>query len=198
MTLSVYVTKTYVTSLLLQDISLPWFNMHGECLWVYYFCLPQRQFEGTPKVGICIAPIWEYQSLFCATYNNPNLEKYLDYAWAGAMVMGRRCDLERDDPKFKEMLNGHVSFFLDRISSANQEVKPMNALSLAIEAVLRHDENYKVFRQFWCAPPLNFSSAINWKAYDYWYFSSNVAWPKEGATFGPNKEVLSEPKAGHI
>lgn len=189
---------TFDIFLSLQQIDLPWHDMHGQCIWVFYFCLSER-YQYCDKqvyVNLCLAPIWEYQQLFKHTYGNPNLIKCIDYVWSGALWLQRRCDLS---DSYSELLKNHKNFMEERLFSSGIEIKPKNALRIGMELAQREEPRlFSWLKKMWYAPPEDFSTALNWKAYDYWYFSSYNSWPELGSEIGSKKEILSYPLTGTL
>ena len=178
----------------MQNIVEPWFDMYGACYYVRYFAVAERkQKKERTILRICCCTIAEYQELFVKTYNNPCLLKWIDYWWTGALFKARRCDI---DFTFRTELASHERFSRNRDVNAKIELEPQNALHFGLQLI--SEKTMSILRENWSPPPKNFSTAINWKAYDYWYFSSFSFWPGDNKSYGPKDEILSKPRLGLI
>ena len=169
--------------LLSQDISKPWYNMHGECPFVFYVCVNKGQDPNKPTLNICICPIWEYHQMFEITYANPDLQKCIDYAWSGAILHSRWCDLKHDWDVFHE---NHKTFSQQRMRLSNVEMNPIEALANGIANIAKIkdcEKQLSSLRQFWMTPPKGFQSAVNWIAYDHDFFINNHSWPDSDSIF---------------
>lgn len=175
--------------------------MHGRCYYVFYWSasrggqvssLPGRVVD-KPKLNMCLGPIWEYQRLYLETYNNPNLLKTIDYVWSGAMIKSRRCDL---DPLHERLIENHQDFVESRNMYAARELTPRNIIKICVEEIevqlrdITNNNYYSELRKHWCPAPKGFSNAINWKAFDHWYFTTHTEWPKVEEKYGSKREQL--------
>ena len=181
----------------MQEIVDNWFNMHGESYFVRYFAVPSRvQKEDSVDLLVCLTTLAEYQRIFVSTYNNnPLLLEGIDYCWTVVLFKARLCDIHSD---YSREFEHHTHFTQNRIMNASLPLKPKNALYLKLQRAMKMTDVVSILKNYWCAPPKNFSTALNWKAFDYWYFAKYSHWPKDGKCYGPTKEQLSTPRYGVI
>ena len=180
----------------MQDILQQWFTMHGECYFIRYFAVPQRQQkEDSVDLIACVCSLADYQRIFVTTYNNSLLMKAIDYCWTGAMFAARLCDIRS---KFDHEILNHNRFSQDRVLNASIPLKPGNALHVGLKKAVKDTEMMSMFKKNWVAPPENFKTAINWKAFDYWHFAIYSTWPEDGKHYGPLNEPLSMPRHGVV
>ena len=183
----------------MQEIVDNWFNMHGESYFVRYFAVPSMvQKEDSVDLLVCLTTLAEYQRIFVSTYNNPLLFEGIDYCWTGVLFKARLCDIHSD---FSREFEHHTHFTQNRIMEASLPLKPKNALYIGLQRVMKTPALVSILttlKNWWCAPPKNFSTALNWKAFDYWYFAKYSNWPEDGKCYGPKKEQLSTPRYGVI
>ena len=168
----------------------PWFTMHGECPFIFYVCILNRQSLSTkPRLALCLCPIWEYQQMFTQTYANNNMRKHLDYAWSGSIIFSRWCDL---DSRWERYHLNHKTFFTNRPLYCTQRMVPEDALRRGIINMqnIKGLEEFQSIKQYWTTPPPDFESALNWKAFDDEYFMNSTAWPAKDA-------ALSKPRDGY-
>lgn len=172
-----------------QNIEEPWYDLHGECPFVIYICVPSRQAASEkPRLGICMCPIWEYQKMYIMTCANENLRRCMDFAWSGAIIGLRWTDLYKNE-KYCAMYKRHKDFSEFRLKYCTEELKPKDALSRGIEAIdkIKGFESFNEVRLKWCPAPEELTNEHNWLPYDDDFFKNNTSWPKIGTETGiPN------------
>ena len=77
--------------------------------------------------------------------------------------------------------------------NASLPLKPKNALYLELQRAMKTPALMPILNNYWCAPPKIFSTTLNWKAFDYWYFAKYNHWPKDGKCYGPKKRAVFRP-----
>ena len=100
--------------------------------------------------------------------------------------------------KFENEASNHNRFTEDRLMNASIPLKPENALQVGLKKAVKNPDLMSIFKKNWGAPPQNFKTAINWKAFDYWHFANYSTWPEDGKTYGPLNEQLSMPRHGVV
>ena len=170
--------------------------MENECYFIRYFAVPQRQQkEEWVDLIACVCSLADYQRIFVTTYSNPLLMKAIDYCWTGAMFKARICDIKS---KFDIEALKHIRFIEDRLMNASIPLIPENALQVGLKKAMKNPDMMHIIKKNRGAPPENFKTAINWKAFDSWYFAKYSTWPEDGKTYGPMNEQLSMPRHGVV
>ena len=130
---------------LMQDIVKQWFTMHGECYFIRYLAVPQRQQkEDSVDLIACVCSLADYQRMFVTTYSNPLLMKPIDYCWTGAMFRARICDIKS---KFENEASNHNRFTEDRLMNASIPLKPENALQVGLKKAVKNPDLMSIFKK---------------------------------------------------